>query len=322
VRAGRAAPRVGAPALQHDDRLRPGRALRRAHEPPPVAERFHEARDERRLGIVDEVLDDFRDVDVRLVADRHEARDAEPARAEVTEDQPAVRAALRDDADAALRGRQVPEVRAVEPCGRRVDAHAVRAHETQPRGARSGEEIRLDAAAVGIDLAESGGEDDGRAHAARRERADRLGHGGRRQADEREIDPFGEIADAPHGVVAEDRVTRRVHGMYGAGEAPRLDVLQQPEAELGGIARHAEHGDRAGREQRVEAHARLESTTRTALPCGRSMVPTAQSRTSTDSARRSCSSRRIRAATLSSQPGSISTTTVTPPSDPSNTWYS
>jgi len=67
------------------------------------------------------------------------------------------------------------------------------------------------------------------------------------------------------------------------------------------------------------------STTRTALPCGRSMVPGAQSCTSGLSASASCSSRRMRAATAGSQPASASTSTVTrsPPACASSTiWYS
>src|SRR5947209_14652007 len=67
------------------------------------------------------------------------------------------------------------------------------------------------------------------------------------------------------------------------------------------------------------------STTRTAFPCGRSSSPSLRRRTSGESARRSWSSRRIRALTAGSQPGSASTWMVmrSPPPSPSSTiWYS
>ena len=48
-----------------------------------VAQRLHEAGDESRDGIIDEVVQDLGHVHVGLVADGHEARDAETAAAEV-----------------------------------------------------------------------------------------------------------------------------------------------------------------------------------------------------------------------------------------------
>ena len=115
VRARRAAAGVGASALEHHDRLAPGRAARRRQKARPVPQRLDEARDQRRGRIVDEPFEDLGDLDVDLVADRHEARDAETTPAEVTEDEASVGAALRGDRDAARRPWQIPEVRAVEP---------------------------------------------------------------------------------------------------------------------------------------------------------------------------------------------------------------
>ncbi len=129
MRARGATARVRATALQHHDRLRCGEALGRANEATTVAHRFDEAGDERAFGIVSEVLENVRQLDVGLVPDREEAGDTEPARSQVAEDEAAVRAALRDDTDAAGRRRQVPEVCAVELRRRGVDAHAVRADE-------------------------------------------------------------------------------------------------------------------------------------------------------------------------------------------------
>jgi hypothetical protein len=88
-----------------------------------VAQRLHEARDQRGGRVVHQPLDHLGDVHVGLVADRQEARDAEAAAAEVTEDQSAVRR-LRDDRDATGQPRQIP-ASAVEPHGLGVDAHAL-----------------------------------------------------------------------------------------------------------------------------------------------------------------------------------------------------
>src|SRR5215813_1082743 len=114
----------------------------------PVAYRFDETRHERGLRVGGQVLDDLGNVDIGLIADREEPSDSEPARRQVPEDQSAVCAALGNDADAAWRGWQIPEIRAVQLRGRRVHAHAVRAHDAQSRGARGSEQAGLDTAAV------------------------------------------------------------------------------------------------------------------------------------------------------------------------------
>src|SRR4029450_9312407 len=98
------------------------------------------------------------------LANRREASAAEPATAEGAEDQAAVGATLRDDRDAAAQARQIPEVGAVEPRGLGVDAHAVGPDQAQPGATRQRQQHGLALASLGIDLAESGREDDRGAH--------------------------------------------------------------------------------------------------------------------------------------------------------------
>ena len=122
-------------------------------------------------------------------------------------------------------------------------------------------------------------------------------HGRRRQAHQGQVHGLGKRGDRTDRGHAEDRLAGGIHRMDRAVEAALQHVAQQAVAELGGIARDAEHGDAARREERGEvAHRRgRRSSTRTALPWGRSSVPTGQRRTSGLSASRSRSSRRSRA---------------------------
>ena len=80
VGAGGPAAGVGAAPLEHDDRLAPDRALGGGQEARAVAQRLHEARDQRGGRVVHQPLDHLGDVHVGLVADRQETRDAETAR--------------------------------------------------------------------------------------------------------------------------------------------------------------------------------------------------------------------------------------------------
>jgi hypothetical protein len=68
--------------------LRPAARLAAARNRGPSRSASTKQADQRGGRIVHQPLEHLGDLHVRLVADRHEARHAEPAPAEVTEDQP------------------------------------------------------------------------------------------------------------------------------------------------------------------------------------------------------------------------------------------
>src|SRR5437867_4133010 len=132
---------------------------------------------------------------------------------------------------------------------------------------------------------------------------------------------------APHvvlaqHVLADESVRIRTLGVLDA-DHPRA-IAREAIGEERQDRRLLEREDRDALEGRRHRTVRR-STTRTALPCERSSSPSFARRTSGESARRSESSRRIRAPTAGSQPGSASTWIVrrSPPPSPSSTiWYS
>ena len=110
---GRGARTGAARAAAHrEDRLRARHPARNPCELARVAERLEVEQDDVRLGIVLPVLEQVVRRDVRLVADRHERRQAEPPRVGLLEQRQAERAALRRERGAA--GREGA------PCERRV----------------------------------------------------------------------------------------------------------------------------------------------------------------------------------------------------------
>ena len=175
VRAGGAAPGIRAAALEHDDRLAPGRALGGGQEARAVAQRLHEAarsawwpdrppatRSPRRCP---------RRPGCRSTGTAPRPRPRLPRWRKI---KPAVRAALRDDGDAAGQARQIPEVGAVEPHRLGVHAHAVGPDQPQPaRAAPRPAGAACESRPVGVHLAESGREHDRRAHPAGGQRRDR-----------------------------------------------------------------------------------------------------------------------------------------------------
>src|SRR5438132_11380531 len=128
---------------------------------------------------------------------------------------------------------------------------------------------------------------------------------------------------APHvglaqHVLADESVRIRALGALDADHPGA--VARQPIGEEREDRRLLERENRDTLEGRPHRTVRR-STTRTAFPCDRSSSPSFARRTSGESARRSESSRRIRAPTAGSHPGSTSTWSVrrSPPPSPSRT---
>src|SRR5581483_12428579 len=102
--------------------------------------------------------------DVRLVADRDERREAEPALLRLLEQGDAERAALRREGGAARREGAAGEG-GVEAHARACDAEAVRPDQARAVRAHEGEQLVLAALALAADLGEAGRDDAERAHA-------------------------------------------------------------------------------------------------------------------------------------------------------------
>ena len=101
VRARGADPRAAAAALHGQDRLAARHPPRDPAEAPRVAERLEVDQHELGRGVVLEVLEQVVGGHVGLVADRHEGRQAEPARGRLAQEGEAERSALRREADVA-----------------------------------------------------------------------------------------------------------------------------------------------------------------------------------------------------------------------------
>ena len=160
MRARGARGRLRCAAGEENDRLSGRRA--RTRERPAVAEVLKVDSDELRRLMRGEGLDKLPSLDVGLVSQRNEAREAEPeVRGEQTDLEREV-AALRDEAD---RARDQVLGAELEPGVRVVDAEAVRAHEDGAGGTDALDDRLLSRAPVGAHLAEARADGDERPRA-------------------------------------------------------------------------------------------------------------------------------------------------------------
>ena len=163
-------------------------------------------------------------------------------------------------------------------------------------------------AAVRVHLAEAGREDHrGAARRARRARRSASGTAGAGRLTSARSIPDGSASTRRHGRAAEDRLAGRVDGVERAGDSRRsFTFCEQAVAELGGVARDAEHGHGGRREQRARGRSRPRAAIDDADGLARRRArscPAGRGGSPARSASRSCSSRRSRALTAGSQPG-------------------
>ena len=121
---------------------------------------------------------------------------------------------------------------------------------------------------------------DRRARAQRGETLDRLGHGGRAADSRARGRRRGQIVDSSHRRQAQDGLAGRIHDVDRARRSrAACTFFEQDVAELGRIARHAEHGRAAGartarRGRSCACVAPIDDAHRLAL--GRAISPSAQ----------------------------------------------
>ena len=159
MRRGRSCAGTARPAAHRQNRLRARDPSRNPGELPRIPERFEVEENDVSLWVVLPVLEQVVRRHICLVADRDEARQAEPPRVRLLEKRQPERAALRGERRAAG-GEGGSCERRVQPAGRRGDAEAVgpdqpgavASHERQqlllpgePGGAGLGEACRDDA---------------------------------------------------------------------------------------------------------------------------------------------------------------------------------
>ena len=137
-----------------------GDLLDRLDELLSLAELLEVEDDDRRVEVVVEVEEQIQLVDVRLVADGDELREAEvPVRGKI-EDGGAERPALGDERNVAAGGHPPGEARVQADVGKGVDhAEAVGTDEADLRRLAEGDDPVFDLQPLSADLAETGGDD-------------------------------------------------------------------------------------------------------------------------------------------------------------------
>ena len=246
-RGGRAG--GGRADLEHGDAdpaLR--RPRERRGERGAVAVGLEEERDRPHLGLLDERGEQVGGGDQRLVADRGDG----------VESQPAVDGQRVDGHVAALRDQRHPArgpraQRVAPERGARVEGDqpvAVRAEQRHGAGRRA--QLVLQRAPAG--LGEPGREDDGGAAAPRAGRAHDRGHAGRRDRDRDRIHRLGEILERRHARPPVDLAAGRVHGPHGPGKAERRQVAQRGVPVGARALRGSDDRDRARMQQRGDVH--------------------------------------------------------------------
>ena len=206
------------PALQSEDRLAPRDAAGDATEAARVPERLHVQQDHLRRLVVLPPLEQVVRGDVRLVPDRDERGEAEPARLGRLQQREAERAALRGEADVAARGR----------AGRRRSRSGSAPATAIPRQlgpisrapcARTSASSRSWRSAPSLPTSAKPAEMTTQCADALAERLlGRLQHGVGGQRDDREIDVVRDLLDRGVPPHARDRLAVPVHGVGRAGE--------------------------------------------------------------------------------------------------------
>ena len=253
-----ASPRRAAPALVRPPfiaRIGFLRATRRASAPElaRVPERLEVEQDELGLRVVLPVLEQVVRGDVRLVPDRDEGREPEPARGGLLEQREPERTALRREADVARAGSCAGAKVAFRPGAADEDAEAVRADQPRAVGAHEREQLLLAARA----LARRSRRSRPRSRRARaspspsppRPAASTASAG--RQMTARSTGS-GIVGDRGVGPDAGDRRCLRVDRVGDAAEVRVEDVAEELAADRAAARRGADDGDRPRREERRE----------------------------------------------------------------------
>ena len=234
---------------EHDRRPRLDGRLAGAGELAPVAKVFEIDGDELRRLVLGERLDQLRSLNVRLVAERDEAREPEPELGADHADLECEVAALGDEPDRA--GFEVFRAELELRAGV-VDAEAVRPDEDGPGGAHPLHDRALAGRSLLAHLAEPCADEDDALGARVKRVADRLLDARRRNRDDDELRRLGQLLDRRVRVTAEDLAALAVDEEHGAPVLALDRAAREPEAPLPGDARGTDDGDRARVEESRE----------------------------------------------------------------------
>ena len=249
VRGGAARARGRAPAVEQDHGLLPRGRARGLDERAAVGDVLGVDRDRARGLVAGEVLHQVGQAHVGLVADRGEAREAEPAALEQHAELDREVARLRDQANRPVR---VVVGRDVELRERVVDADAVGPEHDGARLAHVCDERALPDAAGIAPLGEPRRDHDQRARTLGERLLDglleaRLGH-----RDDDGLDRLAHLGEAREQRMPVDLAPATVDQVHGAAVRAAQRGASQPVAPLARIGRRAEYGDRGRGEERLE----------------------------------------------------------------------
>jgi len=192
-------------------------------------------------------LDELGDVEVGLVANRHEARESHACLGgDQCQLDPEV-AALRDQADRS--GRELARCQVQLADGVR-HAEAVRADEQSARRADPVGDRALDRQAVMSCFAQSRGDRDDRPRPRRQRIIDSLLKAGRADADDDEVDRPGHVGKRGVGALAEDVLAAAIDEEDAAPRQSLQGATREPIAPFGRRRRGAEDRERARIEER------------------------------------------------------------------------
>src|SRR5918995_3469333 len=251
VGAGRSCTGRGAPALEREDRFRAGDPARDAGELPGVAERLEVESDQVRAVVVLEALEQVVRRDVRLVPDRDERREPDPARIGRLDEREAERTALRREADRPPARRLAREGR-IQALSCRRDPEAVRADHSRAVRAHEREQPILTLNTFRADLCEPRGDDAERSHALRKRVLCRADDMLARHADHRQVD---RVHDLRHGGIpahTRDRLALPVDRVDRAREVRSQDVSEELATDRPTSRRGADDGHGRGLEERAK----------------------------------------------------------------------
>ena len=241
-----------APGFDDDDRLQAGGRARGRHEFARAGDRLDVKQDRARAAVERQPIQHVAEIDVRHVAQRHQMREPDLARARPIQNGRGHGARLRDERKVALGRGQMREGR-VEPGAGNQQAQAIGpddAHQMRP--CRVEHRVFQRLAFLARQFAEARRDHDGGFAAARAQIADGAGHGRRRGADHGEIRDLRQGRDVRVGEDALDRAVFGIDRQNGAGEAPIEQIARQDVPDRPGLGRGADQGDGLGGEHPVE----------------------------------------------------------------------
>jgi hypothetical protein len=246
VRAARGGA-AGADGEEHHGRARGHRGVRGAREGAPVEEVLAVHGDDLRPRVGGIGLQQVGRGQVGLVAQRGEARDADPALLEEQAQLERHVAALGDDADRARGHGRGGELEALGGVG---DAEAVGAEQHRPGGADPVHERRLTRRPLLPQLGEARGDGDDGLGAG----GQRVVHGGleagRGHGEDDEVDGLADVGHPAVGRLAQHALAAPVDQVDRPGVARGEGLGADPVAVLRRVVARADDGDRARREQR------------------------------------------------------------------------